>query len=58
MWTLIVMSFFHYSSNISVTPVYGFTSQDACHKAGVRIADASPTKNEVTFTCVSKAAEQ
>lgn len=57
MWTLILLASFHYSSNISTVPVYGFISQEACHAAGVRVENASPSKDAVTFTCVSKAVE-
>jgi hypothetical protein len=53
MWVLILLSTFPYHDNVSVTPIEGFQSQEACHAAGVRVQDAPPSKN-IVFTCVRK----
>lgn len=53
MWVLIFLSTFHYSDNVSVTPVDDFRSEQACQEFGNAVVKlAAPGR--VKFTCVRK----
>jgi hypothetical protein len=59
MWALVVLSTFHYSSNIALHHIDGFASERACTNAGERVIGIPhSTYGEIKFACVWKGDEK